>query len=70
MRARAMKPKITITDYQVDFAAGTIVFREDAMKVKGRRQPGLPFLRAPYTTGDEEITLRLDELPSDVEVML
>ena len=59
---------ITITDYQVNVAAGTITFREDAMKVKEGK--GRPFLRAPYTQSGETITLRMDELPADLEVTL
>ena len=59
---------IIITDYQVNHAAGTIVFREDDMKVKGG--VGQPFLRAPYTQVGETITLSLDEMPRDLEVSL
>lgn len=59
---------ITITDYQVNHAAGTLTFQEDAMKVKGG--VGQPFLRAPYTQVGETITLQMSELPTDLEVSL
>ena len=58
---------ITITDYQVN-PAGTLTFREDAMKVKDG--VGQPFLRAPYTQVGEDITLRIDDIPRDLEVAL
>ena len=63
-----MKPKITITSYQVNYAAGTLTFRERDMKVKdGNRQSSL---RGSYTQSGETITLRLDELPTNLKVAL
>mgnify|MGYP001571827597 FL=1 len=59
---------ITITDYQVNISAGTLTFREDAMRVKDD-SAGKPFLRGSYTQVGETITLRIDELPRDLEVL-
>lgn len=59
---------ITITNYQVDHEAGTITFEETALKRKTGVGP--PVLRAPYTLSGTTITLKLNELPPDLEVTL
>ena len=57
---------ISIRDYRVNFAAGTLTFREDDMYVK--EGGGQPLLRAPYTQVGETITLNIPEVPRDLEV--